>query len=214
MNLPETNDKQDTETLEQLLGVVSENRDRRCVEVSESTRLHAKDILKQAHIRVRARLRRHVSMLREKYRVGISAAKARKETLIRQQQQKADKACLDAAWPILREALRELWKDPESRNSWIDAAIDSASSTLLEYNWRVEYPVDFTDQESKLLKQMFTDRLEKAPGLAASDDIEAGIRIISHGTVLDATLEGLLQQKQTIEASLISRIKQDGFSHD
>lgn len=214
MNLPENDRKQDTETLEQLLGVVVENRDRRCTEVSKSTRLHAKEILKQAHTRVRARLRRHVSMLREKYRVSISAAQARKETLIRQQQQKADKACLDVAWPVLREALLALWMDPESRHSWMDAAIDSAASTLLGADWRVEYPADFTDQEFRLLQQMFMDRLEKAPGLAASDDIEAGIRIISHGTVLDATLEGLLQQKRTIEASLISRIKKDGFSHD
>ena len=213
MNLPKNDYKQDTETLEQLLAVVAENRDRRCAEVGESTGLHAREILKQAHARVRARLRRHISMLREKYRVSISAAHARKETLIRQQQQKADKACLDAAWPALREAMLALWKDPESRLKWIDAAIDSASSTLLEADWRVEYPVDFTEQEAGLLQQMFTDRLQKTPGLTASRDIEAGIRLVSHGTVVDATLEGLLQQKQTIESFLISRIKQDGFSH-
>ena len=214
MNLPENDHTQDAETLEQLLAVVSENRDRRCSEVSETTRLHEQEILKQAHTRVRARLRRHVSMLREKYRVGISSAQARKETLVRQQRQKADKACLDAAWPVLQEALLALWRDPESRHTWIDAVIYSASSTLLERDWRVEHPVDFTDQDARLLQQMFTDRLEKAPGLAPCGDIEAGIRIVSHGTVLDATLEGLLQQKQAIKASLISRIKQDGFSHD
>jgi len=213
MNLPKNDYKQDTETLEQLLAVVADNRDRRCAEVGESTGLHAREILKQAHARVRARLRRHISMLREKYRVSISAAQARKETLIRQQQQKADKACLDAAWPALREAMLALWKDPETRLKWIDAAIDSASSTLLEADWRVEYPGDFSDQDSRLLERMFSDRLKKVPVLAASDDIAAGIRIISRGTVLDATLEGLLQQKQTIESFLISRIKQDGFSH-
>ena len=214
MNLPENDRRQDMETLQQLLDVVAENRDRRCADLSEDACLHAKEILKQAHTRVRARLRRHISILREKYRAGISAALARKETLIRQQQQRVDTACLDAAWPILLEALLALWKDPESRLAWINAAIDSASSTLLEPDWRVEYPVDFSDQDSRLLQRMFIERLEKVPVLGASDDIEAGIRIISHGTVLDATLDGLLQQKQTIEASLIWLIKHDGLSHD
>ena len=214
MNLPEKDQKQDAETLEQLLDVVAENRNRRCAEVSESTRLHAQEILQQAHTRVRARLRRHVSMLREKYRVSISAAQARKETLIRQQRQKADKVCLDAAWPVLHQALLALWRDPRSRQTWIEAAIDSAVSTLLEADWRLEYPADFTDQDAERLQQTVGDRLEKTAELAASGDIEAGIRIISHGTVVDATLDGLLQQKHTIEATLISRIKQNGFNHE
>ena len=214
MNLPEKDQKQDAETLEQLLDVVNENRNRRCAEVSESTRLNAREILQQAHTRVRARLRRHVSMLREKYRVSISAAQARKETLIRQQQQKADKACLDKAWPVLREALLALWRDPESRQTWIEAAIDSAASNLLEADWRLEYPLDFTAQDAELMQQTLGDRLEKTAELTASGEIEAGIRIISHGTVVDATIDGLLQQKQRIEATLISGIKQNGFSHE
>ena len=208
MNSPNTEDKQTTQTLEHLLGVVLENREQRCTDVSESTHAQAQEILKQAHTRVRARLHRHILILREKYRTSISAALARNHTLIRQQQQKADSAFLEKAWPILREALLTLWKAPESRMLWIDAAISNASSVLLEHDWRVEYPRDFTDEERKLLKHILRDKHGRKAKLAAGDDIEAGVRILAHGTVVDATIEGLLQQTSSIEATLIARIKQ------
>lgn len=209
MNPPDTDDNQTTQTLEHLLGVVLENREQRCTAVSENTHAQAQEILKQAHTRVQTRLHRHILILRDKYRVGISAAQARNHTLTRQQQQKADSAFLEAAWPILRESLRALWKTPQSRILWVDAAISNASSVLLEPDWRVEYPPDFTDEERKLLKQILRDKHGRKAKLAADDDIEAGIRILAHGTVMDATLEGLLQQKSSIEATLIARIKQD-----
>ncbi len=207
MNSPDTNHKQNSETLEHLLSVVIENREKRCNEVRDNAHNQANEILKQAHTRVRARLHRHITTLREKYQVRVLAAHAHNQTLIRQQQQKADIAFLDAAWPVLREALLALWKDPASRRAWIDAAITSASSTLLEHDWRIEHPRDFTDEEPKRLQQLLTGMQGKIPTLAASDDIEAGIRIIAHGTVLDATLKGLLQQRTVIEAALIARIK-------
>ena len=52
------------------------------------------------------------------------------------------------------------------------------------------------------------------PALSGCDDIEAGIRIIIDGTVVDATLTGLLNQKTSIEARLIARIKQGAMGHE
>ena len=214
MNLPDYDFKQNTETLEHLLGIVADNRDKRCAEVRERTLIQAQKILSQAHSRVRARLRRHISALREKYRVSLSAAQARNQTLIRQRQQKEDKACLDAAWPLLEDALLALWKEPESKAAWIDRAVSNASDTLLEHDWHIECPKDFTEQESALLLKVITDRRGKADKLAACDDIKAGIRISSNGTVVDATIEGLLQRRSRIEAALLARIKQDESEHD
>jgi hypothetical protein len=211
---PDTDNKQTTETLEHLLNVVAENREKRCAEVTGRTLTQAEEILKQAHSRVRTRLHRHILILRDKYRVSVSAAQARNQTLIRQQHQKADSEFLDAAWPILRESLLALWRAPASRQIWIDTAIANASSTLLDHDWCIEYPRDFTEEEHEHLKQTATNKHGEEAKLAAGDDIRAGIRIIGHGTVLDATLEGLLQQKTAISAILIARIKQDTCSHD
>ena len=50
------------------------------------------------------------------------------------------------------------------------------------------------------------------PELAACDDIEAGVRIRLDGTVIDATLAGLMKQKHAIEARMIARIKRETIS--
>ena len=132
---------------------------------------------------------------------------------IRQHRQLADKECLASAWPLLAEALKALWADPVSRQNWLATVITRASSTFLQRNWCIEYPAGFSDEEKKGLHQALADMDVNTAGLTACDDIEAGIRIVVDGTVIDATLNGLLQQKTKIEAILISRIKQDASSH-
>lgn len=213
MNSSET-DKSNTETLEYLLGIVVENRDRRCTEIRKAARIQAKDIIKQAHTRVRARLHHHVTMLREKYIDRTSAAQARKQTLIRQQQQLANRDILNAAWPVLCESLRVLWNAPVTKQQWLEAAVSIASAKLLGRGWRIEHPADFGAEEQARLKHYLINIGEKTAELSIADDIEAGIRIIANETVIDATLEGILQQRSVIEAMIIARIKQDEFGHD
>ena len=207
-------EKSNTQTLEYLLGVVVENREQRCDEVRESARIRVSESIKQAHASMRSRVHHHIVMLREKYRERVSAAYARNQTLIRQHRQVADKECLEAAWPILIDALKAMWNNPVSRHKWFAAAIERSSSTFLKDHWCIEHPVNFSDDEQKRLQQFFTNMDNRTAELKACDDIEAGIRIVVDGTVIDATLHGLLQQRTKIEAMLISRVKQDVASHD
>jgi vacuolar-type H+-ATPase subunit E/Vma4 len=203
-----------THTLEYLLGVVMENREQRCTDIRQRARAQADDMIKQAHTRVRSRVTHHVMMLRDKYRERISAAEAHSQTLIRQQHQAEDKQCLESAWPILREALRTSWSAPESRSQWLDAAIAAASSSLLQHEWRIEHPADFTVAEQQLLSHHLAASGEVKAMLSTTEDIEAGIRIRVDFTVIDATLDGLLQQEAVIKARLIARIKQEISNHD
>ncbi len=121
---------------------------------------------------------------------------------------------LDIAWPLLREAILALWNNPVSRHQWLDTAVASASAGLREHVWVIEHPLNLGHEDIKRIKQMFNHAHGKRPELSACDDIEAGIRIIAKGTVIDATLEGLLQQKTVIEARMIARIKQGAASHE
>jgi hypothetical protein len=54
----------------------------------------------------------------------------------------------------------------------------------------------------------------RQPELKACDDIEAGVRIVLDGTVVDATLVGLLKRKSAIEAIMIARINREAMGHD
>ncbi len=199
---------QNAETLEHLLDVVIENRDKRCLEIRENAHAQVKDSISQAHRRSRKRFHTHADSLRENYRVSETAAQARNQTQRRQQQQETERALLDAAWPLLDDAILVLWNETKSRRAWLNAATALAASILLEHQWRIEHPVDFSEEDAERLRKDLTDKIGKAPEMIACADIQAGVRIIAHGTVVDATSKGLLQHRLSIEAILLARIKQ------
>jgi F0F1-type ATP synthase delta subunit len=214
MSFSDSDMQADTETLEHLLGVVVENREKRCLEVRENARQQAKVIIKNAYSKGRVRMHHHIDALREKYRVRVTSAIARNQTLLRRQHQKEDRATLDAAWPLLRQAMLALWDDPVSRHKWLDAAIAKATAGLREHDWRIEHPPGLSDEDIKKINLTLSHGNGKGAELLACDDIEAGVRIIARGTVIDATLKGLLQQKTAIEARMIARIRQGAASHE
>jgi vacuolar-type H+-ATPase subunit E/Vma4 len=206
--------QQDNETIEHLLGVVVENREKRCQQIREKAQQQAREITRQAHARSRARMHSHVNELREKYRNRIASANARNQTLLRQQHQKEDRAMLDVAWPMLRDAMTALWNGTESRHAWLQAAIAIATSRLRGHDWHIEHPPGLSEADQKLITRTLAHSKSKHPKLAAVDDIEVGIRIKIKGTVVDATLEGLLSQRKAIEANMLARIKQGAANHD
>jgi len=198
----------DKETLEHLLGVVVENREKRCQDVRDRAQQQAAEIIQQAYARSRGRLHRHVNELREKSRLRVASARARNQTLLRQQHQKEDRAVLDVAWPLLREAMLDLWSNTETRTRWLDAAVAAATQRLRHDGWRIEHPHDFIKDDASTVLHQCKQGIDSKPKLAAVEDLEAGVRIISSGTVVDATLDGLLSQKTAIEAVMLDRIKQ------
>jgi hypothetical protein len=214
MSGSENNGQEDTQTLEHLLDVVAGNRSKRCAELRETAHKEAGEIVRQAHAKCRARMHRHVMELREKYRVRSSSAYARNQTMLRKQHQKADRAILDVAWQDLREKMQAVWNNPDARRDWVNAAIAGASTRVLGQQWRLEHPRDFNEEEVGMLKRQIADKTGMVPDSVVQKDIEAGIRIVVGGTVIDATLEGLLNQKSEIEADLIARIKREAFSDE
>jgi hypothetical protein len=214
MSISDSDMQADTETLEHLLGVVVENREKRCLELRNNAQQQARIIIRQAYSKGRVRMHHHIDALREKYRVRVTAAIARNQTLLRRQHQKEDRALLDVAWPLLHQAMLALWNDPVSRRKWLDAAITSASTGLREHGWRIEHSQGLGAEDIERLRKVCIQTGGKEPELSACDDIEAGIRIIAKGTVIDATLEGLLQRRTAIEATMIARIRQGAASHE
>jgi hypothetical protein len=208
MNQSEPDLHQNAETLEHLLDVVIDNREKRCLEIRENAHSQVTESIRQAHRKSRKRFHSHADSLREKYRVGETAAQARNQTQRRQQQQETERVLLDAAWPLLDDAMLVLWNESKSRQAWLNAATTLAASILLDHQWRIEHPLDFSEEEAETLRKELTDKLGRAPEMIACADIQAGVRIIAHGTVVDATSKGLLHHRHSIEAILLARIKQ------
>lgn len=214
MKASEPDGQQQAETVEHLLGIVVENREKRCTEVRNNAWQQAREIIRQAHTKSRARMHRHINALRDKQRQRVSSAIARNQTLLRQQHQKADRAIIDMAWPMLREAMQALWNVTASRQNWLDAVMASAADRLLQPDIRIEHSLNMSEQELSRIKQQWFKSNGNEPDLLGCEDIDAGIRIIAQGTVIDATLDGLLKQRTSIEALLMARVKQGGAASE
>ena len=206
MSNPENN-KPDTETLDYLLSVVEANRNKRCAELRDAAAQQRKVIIDQAHSAARELMHRHVVALREKCRERTTAAHARNQALFRQRQNTSDKAMLDVTWPMLQQAMLSLWQEPVTRRKWLSAVIRVASAKLMKTGWRIEHAKDLSVEDKSYLESAAAE-VGRDVMLKVSDDIGAGIRIDVDGTVIDATLDGLLKQRTMIEAMLISRSKQ------
>ncbi len=214
MNTKDVEQEHDEDTLEHLMGVVVESRETRCAEIRQQTRQKAAEIVHHAHARSRGRLHRHVVALKEKYRVRTTSATAHNMTLLRQQHQKENRAVLDMAWPRLQQAMIDLWQQQDARHDWIRAAINDAQNLLRKHHWEVEHPQDMSDADVEAMSKEIHAITGKSPKLHARQAIKAGVRINFHGTVIDATIDGLLHQRERIEAELIARIKQGVATHD
>lgn len=207
MSTPGSLQSDERDTIDHLLEVIESNRKKRCDEQYKQARAQAREIVGKAYARGRIRLGRHVSELRQKYRVQTSFAHARNQTLMRQQHQHADRSILDIAWPMLHEAMQDLWDMPETRKAWLDGAVNSAVSRLSGKHWLVEHPPDLDKDERTALKQGAGIPAATRIRFSVCRDIEAGIRIRVGDTVVDATLTGLLHDRQAVEGRLIAMIR-------
>ena len=196
--------------IDHLLGVVDRNRDERCENLRAQARSQAQRILQQAHADARAHMHEHVVALREKHRQRIAAAHARNATWLRLQHQQTSRALIERAWPLLRAALVSRWSNAACRQSWVEAALESATHTQLLKEWRIEHPPSWPQAEIEPVRQRILALTGKQPMIVAYDDIDAGLRFICDGTTVDASVNGLLQLHARIKAQLLARMEPVG----
>lgn len=204
------NDIDNQAQIAHLLAVVEHHRDERCERLRAQARSQVQRTLQQAHADARAHMHQHIVGLREKAREHTIAARARNETRIRLQHQRASREMIDQAWPLLRESLLSRWSNTDSRQSWIQAALDSATRTLLVKDWRIEHPASWPTAEIEQLRQQIQVLTGRMPVFDAYDDIDAGLRFIGGGATVDASIGGLLQLHRRIEAQLLARLEPAG----
>ncbi len=182
-----------------LLEVVEEYRERECRRRREHAETQAQELLRQARSDARHRVEQAVSRVRARGQEEIIAARAHLETDIRQRRHSINRRLLDEAWPLLREALRRRWAEPETCRTWVESALRHAREVLpTRGHWQVQHPPGWD-----------TAAMEGADApvpleFAADPGIRAGLRICCCGACLDATAEGLLGEPEEIESQLLA----------
>jgi vacuolar-type H+-ATPase subunit E/Vma4 len=187
-----------------LLDVVTQHRDEKCAAIQASAQAEAKTKLRAAWREARERL--HNDNVETRRRVERSQAShaAQQQTRLRQLRQADDEALLDTARAALQAALLLRWQQPLSRQQWCEALVTAAVTTLDGREWTVEHPTDWPMSEHDALRERISSMCGKTPRLQANADISAGLRICTAATCMDATIAGLLQDRERIDAELLA----------
>jgi hypothetical protein len=192
-----------------LLELVKSEREKACRDAAREAEAQAAALLEEAWRNGRARLHRAVNTERERARERIAHARAGMETRKRLHQQSRQSALLDFAWGILEQRLREMWQERQGRQRWIAAAARQALARIPPNQWRIIHPPTWNAEDQRLLANQLGDGLAKAPQFEPDQALSAGLMVRSGGVALDMTLEGMLADRNAIEARLLAMLEQE-----
>ena len=187
-----------------LLDVVAQHRDEKCAVIRANAEAEARTLLRTAWREARQRMHSENAETRRRVERALASHEAQQQTRARQQRQADDAVLLVAARAALQAALLQRWQQPASRQQWCEALVNAAATTLDGKAWTVEHPADWPMSEHDALLQHITSLCGKTPRLQAKADISAGLRICAEGTCMDATIDGLLHDRERIDAELLA----------
>lgn len=191
--------------------VVESTRETRCRKLLEDARRNAQETMKRAHQENRARMRAAIEEQRKRMEETLAATRARLATRERQRRQQADKERLTLAWSRLNESLLERWRDAESHQRWTKGLIQEALAHLPGDPWRIEHPRDFNPSELASFSESISEHCDGEPAeFVINESIRAGLRIVAGGACVDGTVEGLLTDRNRVEAELLALLRDRG----
>ena len=187
-----------------LLDVVTQHRDEKCAAIRVNAEAEARALLRTAWREARERMHGELAEIRRRVEHALASHEAQLQTRARQQRQVDDSELLVAARAALQAALLQRWQQPVSRQQWCEALVNAAVTTLDGKVWTVEHPADWPMSEHEVLLQHINALCGKMPRLQAKAGISAGLRICTDGTCMDATIDGLLHDRDHIDAELLA----------
>lgn len=186
-----------------LLDVVESYRRRRHDELVVPAQEQARALLRAARSDARQRVRKAVAEARSRVASEVAAAQAALETERRLAAQRRALQELALAWRALRPALLARWAGAATRNRWVERLVQNARMTLPADNWNIEHAPDWPEREREQTRQALREQGVTRVDCAADTSIAAGLRIRCGRNLLDATIDGLLEDWGALEARLL-----------
>jgi hypothetical protein len=187
-----------------LLQRVTEDRDRRCTVLRAATLTQAMQIVRSA--RAEARDSVHKSVIQERARMdfGLRQAAARADIEVRRREGRKSRELLEQMWTEIAASLESRWRNPALRRAWIDAAMSQAGALLSGRAWLIEVGSQCTEQEHGELADLARGRGAGTVEWSPHTAMAAGLRIRAGGVCVDATVPGLLRQRDAVEAAFLA----------
>jgi hypothetical protein len=189
-----------------LLDLVEDDRRTQCTAIAAQAERQAAATRDQARAEARRRVREAVAEERERLQSRLAAARAELQTRQRLHEQQQAAAWLATGWQRLPQALRERWADSAARRQWVDAAVAEAANVLAPGGWRIVHAPGWPADE----RQVLAARLQSGQGrgleFTEHAGLGAGLRIVGGRNVVDATVAGLLADREAIGARLLGEL--------
>ena len=186
----------------------------RCRDIVASAERQSKQAIRDSCQKLLERRRQAVNEERQRRAHELLIAKSRIETLERRRAFAQHEKVLQAAWPLLLEILEKRWSDDKQRRAWCDMIVSEASGTLMGSDWTVEHPGTLPKEDRDAIARRLQQLEGTSARFVACDDITSGLRIRVDSACVDGTTEGLLSDREGVEALLLAAWEQaDGRNH-
>lgn len=189
--------------LDELLGVVEAERERRCRELLDEARSEAREIVQRAFRETRARVQQVIAEERASGRARVATTRAHIETRNRHRRHQVIGRLLTRALERLDEAIAARWRDTDARQQWVESAVTHALERLPRREWRIVHAPDWPEGERESVRQRIREQTGVDPQIEPSERISAGLRIHAQGSTLDATPRGLMSDRTVVQARLL-----------
>ena len=187
-----------------LLQRVTDDRDRRCAALSAAAESQAKQIVHAARAAALTNVRNAVIQERARMDLGMRQAAARADIEVRRQERQKSRELLEQMWAAIADALARRWQEPALRREWIDAVISQAGALISGRAWLIEVGSDWTEYERGELTELARARGAKTVEYVLHAARPAGLKIRAGSVCVDATVPGLLTQRDAIEAAFLA----------
>jgi vacuolar-type H+-ATPase subunit E/Vma4 len=186
-----------------LLQRVTDDRERRCTGIRAAAESQAKQIVRSARTEARNNVHNAVIQERARMDLGLRQATARADIEVRRRERQKSRELLEQMWAAIADSLESRWREPALRRAWIDAAMSQAGALLSGRAWLIEVGSDWTEQERGDLTDRARGRGARTVEWSLHAAMPAGLKIRAGSVCVDATVPGLLAQRDAIEAAFL-----------
>lgn len=180
--------------------LLEQERRRRCESETEAAAQRATALLRAARSDARRRVAAAVREERARSAEALQRAEAARDTRRRAAEQASLDVLMSGAWGALPRALEARWASGPDRALWWRTTLDLAARVLRAVPWSIELAPGADEIERAAILAGARERRPAAHTLALCPELRAGLRIRSIGAVLDATPEGLLDEREAVLA--------------
>lgn len=189
--------------LEDLLGRLEADRQRRCAAELESARERARALTRAARTEARRKMHEAVRYERTRLADSIALRRAELEAARRQKQHAAMSELVRRTLEGLAAALERRWSELSTRGEWCEAALVAAAQRLRAADWVIEIaPGSSREERGGLLQRAAALRPGKHT-LEERKELAAGLRLRAAGATLDASVAGLLDDPAAIGGRIL-----------